>query len=213
MTLVSRSAGPSDHPTGSIASSTRPTQPPSLLSSSSRSPQASSSYLATLQRLTRATGFSSRVAAQVGLARRSSCTNYQLKWSVYQQWCRSVDYSISRHSLPKVADLLLWLRSSRILSVSSVMGCRSMLATVFPFQAPQHDLVRSFRIEAPVRPLRPPAWDLYAVLQFLNSSVFEPLQRVFLRSLTKKVLILVSVATTKRVGELQAVSRMVFFVC
>ena len=94
-----------------------------------------------------------------------------------------------------------------------------MLATVFRFKLPNmssdpvlHDLVRSFRIEAPVRPLRPPAWDLSAVLQFLNSSVFEPLHRVSLRKLMKKVLFLVSFATAKRVGELQAVCRAVSFV-
>ena len=42
----------------------------------------------------------------------------------------------------------------------------------------QHDLVRSFWIEAPIRPFRPPTWDLSAVLQFLNSSGFAPLHRV-----------------------------------
>ena len=75
-----------------------------------------------------------------------------------------------------------------------------------------HDLVRSFRIEAPVRLLRPPAWDLSAVLQFLSSPVFEPLHRASLRNLMKKVLFLVSLATAKQVGELQAVSRTVSFV-
>ena len=103
--------------------------------------------------------------------------------------------------------------------MSSIMGYRSMLATVFGFKLPNmssdpvlHDLVRSFRIEAPVQPLCPPAWDLSAVLQFLSSSVFEPLHRVSLRNLTKKVLFLVSLATAKQVGELQAVSRTVSFV-
>ena len=128
-------------------------------------------------------------------------------------------HSVSRHSLPKVTDFLLWLRRSRKLSVSSIMGYHSMLATVFRFKLPNmssdpilHDLVRSFRIKAPVWPLRPPAWDLSAVLQFLNLSVFEPLYRVYLRNLTKKVLFLVSLATANRVGELQAVSRTVSFV-
>ena len=103
--------------------------------------------------------------------------------------------------------------------MTSIMGYRSMLATVFRFKLPNmssdpilHYLVRSFRIEARVRPLRPPAWDLSAVLQFLNSSVFEPLHRVSLRNLTKKVLFLVSLAATKWVGELQAVSRTLSFV-
>ena len=128
-------------------------------------------------------------------------------------------HSVSRPSLPRVTDFLLWLRRSRKLSVSSIMGYRSLLVTVFRFKLPNmssdpvlHDLVRSFRIETSVRPLRPPAWDLSAVLQFLNSSVFEPLHQVSLRNLTKKVLFLVSLATAKRVGELQAVSRTVSFV-
>ena len=75
-----------------------------------------------------------------------------------------------------------------------------------------HDLVRSFRIEAPVWPLCFPAWDLSVVLQFLNSYVFEPLHQVSLCNLSKKVLFLVSLATAKRVVELQAVSRMVSFI-
>ena len=218
--LVSGSAGPSDRPAGNVASSSRSPQPTLLSSLSSRSPQASSSCLTTLQRFARAAGFSSRVVAQVALARRSSSrTNYQLNWSVYCQWCRSVGHSISRPSLPKVADFLLWLSRSRKLSVSLVMGYCSMLATVFRFKLPNmssdpvlHDLVRSFQIEAPIRPLRPLAWDLSAVLQFLNSSVFEPLHRASLRNLTKKVLFLVALATAKQVGELQAVSRTVSFV-
>ena len=194
--LVSGSAGPSNRPAGNIASSARSPQPSSLLASSSRAPQASSSCLVTLQRSARAAGFSSRLAAQVGLARCSSSrTSYQLKWSVYRQWCRSLGHSVSRPSLPKVADFLLWLRRSRKLSVSSIMGYHSMLATVFSFKLPNissdpvlHDLVRSFRIEAPVWPLRPPAWDLSEVLQFLYLSFFEPFHQVSLRNLTKKVL-------------------------
>ena len=163
--LVSGCAGPGDCSTGDVASSSRSPQLTSLSSSSLRSPQASSSCLATLQRFARAAGFSFRVAAQVGLARQSSSrTNYQLKWFVYHQWCRSAGHSISRPLLPKVADFLLWLRHSRKLTVSSVMGNRSMLATVFCFKFPNmcsdpvlHDLVCSFRIKAPVRPyvLRP----------------------------------------------------------
>ena len=102
--LVSGSAGPSNRPAGTIASSTRSPQPASLSASLSRAPQASSSCLATLQRFARAAGFSSRLAAQVGLARCSSSrTSYQLKWSVYRQWCRSVGHSVSRPSLPPLA--------------------------------------------------------------------------------------------------------------
>ena len=129
----------------------------------------------TLQRFTRAAGFSFGVASQVGLARRtSSRTNCQLKWSTYRSWCCAKGHSISRPSFSKVADFLLWLRHHKGLRVSSVMGYRSMLSTVFCFQLPGlssppvlRDLLRSFRLEA----LRPPAWDLAAVLTFLNCCV------------------------------------------
>ena len=142
--LVSGSAGTSDRPAGNVVSSSGSPQPTPLSSSLSRSAQASSSCLATLQRFARAAGFSSRVAAQVGLARRFSFrTNYQLKWSVYRQWCRSVGHSISRPSLPKVADFLLRLHRSRKLSVSSVMGYRSMLATSSVSSSATCPLIRS----------------------------------------------------------------------
>ena len=219
--LVPGPAEPGSRPADNVASSSRSLQPASLSSSSLRSPQASSSCLETLQRFARDAGFSSRVAAQVGFARRSSSRiNYQLKWSVYLHWCRSEGHSIFRPSLPKVADFLLWVRRSRHLSVSSIMGYRSMLATVFRFHLPNlssdpvsRDLVCFFRIEAPIWPLHPPAWDLSEVLQFLNSPVLELLQRASLSDLMKKVLFLVALATAKRVGELQAVSRAVSFVC
>ena len=93
-----------------------------------------------------------------------------------------------------------------------------MLSAVFRFQLPGlsshpvlRDLLRSFRLAAPCRPLRPPAWDLAAVLTYLNSGIFEPLRLASLRSLTK-VLFLLALATAKRIGELQALSRSVSFV-
>ena len=60
--------------------------------------------------------------------------------------------------------------------------------------------------------MRPPSWDLLKVLRFLNSGAFEPLRGALLRDLTKKVLFLLALATAKRVGELQALSRIVSFV-
>ena len=74
------------------------------------------------------------------------------------------------------------------------------------------DLIRSFKVEAPPRPLRPPAWDLSMVLRYLSSSSFEPLHLSALRNLTKKVLFLVALAMGKLVVELQAISKTVSFV-
>ena len=50
------------------------------------------------------------------------------------------------------------------------------------------------------------------VLLFLYSVSFEPLRAAPLRTLSKKVLFLLALATAKRVGELQALSHIVSFV-
>ena len=73
------------------------------------------------------------------------------------------------------------------------------------------DLLRSFRVSAPSCPLRPPSWDLAKVLSFLLSNTLEPLREAPLHALTMKVLFLLAFATAKRVGEIQALSRFVFF--
>ena len=73
-----------------------------------------------------------------------------------------------------------------------------------------HDLLRSFRLE---RPLSSSHVSLGSSggAQFLRGPPFEPLDSASLRSLTQKVLFLVSLATARRVGELQAVFREVSF--
>ena len=158
--------GPLSDVGGSSGDSSLPTRPPLPATVSSAlpgSPQAGPSCLETIQRFTRAAGFSLAVAEQASLARRpSSRSNYQLKWSVYRSWCPSHGHSISRPTLSKVADFLWWLRSVRGLSVSSIKGYRSMLSVVFHFQLPAlsshpvlRDLLRSFRVSAPSSPLRP----------------------------------------------------------
>ena len=153
------------------------------------------------------------------MARRpSSRAGYQSKWMIYRRWFHSEGHSITRPSLPKIADFLFWLRRSRKLSVSAILGYRSMLAAVFRFKLPEistspilQDLLCSFKVEVPIRGVRPPPWDLEVVLRYLRSSTFETLSSVSLRSLTKKALFLIALATAKRVSELQALSKHVSF--
>ena len=73
------------------------------------------------------------------------------------------------------------------------------------------NLLCSFKVEVPCCAVRPPSWDLEKVLDFLRSPVFEPLSSCLLCDLTRKTLFLVSLATAKLVGEIQALSRMVSF--
>ena len=208
--------GPSPAVAGSSSSPTIPSRPPALASVSS----AQASCLATLQRYTRAAGFSSAVAEQSSLARRpSSRAVYQARWSVYRDWCHSNGHSVSRPTLAKVADFLYWLQFSRGLSVSSLRGYRSALSAVFCFHLPSlssdpviRNLLRSFRLSSAERVMRPPAWDLSKVLTYLVSPAFEPLSQASFRALTMKTLFLLALATAKRVGELQALSSVVTFV-
>ena len=143
---------------------------------------------------------------------------YQARWATYRTWCRTEGHSISRPTIPKIADFLLYLRRRKSLSVSAISGYRSMLSAVFRFHLPEisshhvlRDLLRSFSVERPLVSSRVPPWDLSIVLSFLRSEAFEPLDKAPLRELTKKTLFLLSLATARRVGELQAIYKTVSF--
>ncbi len=74
----------------------------------------------------------------------------------------------------------------------------------------KHDLVvrflRGARRLNPPRPPSIPSWDLALVLRALQIAPFEPLQSADLRILSMKTLLLVALASIKRVGDLQAFS-------
>ena len=150
-----------------------------------------------IQRSARHFGISSAVACQLAYCQRSSThLNYQAKWTVYCEWCRHHDHSVSHPSIPKVADFLLYLRRSLSLSYSSIASYCSMLSEVFRFVLPDlsshfflRDL-RSFHLERPSLSSRVPPWDLLRVLESLRGPWFEPLSSAFLWDLTRKVFIL-----------------------
>ena len=215
--MVSGVAGAADFapfsssiPVGSSASATRQKIPPELV-------HASSSCVETLRRFARASSFSRCVARRLEQARRqSSVANYQSKWLTYRRCCTDKGHSVSKPLISKVVDYLVWLWEDQGLSLSSVKAHRFMLSSVFRFKLPSlgedrvlRGLLQFFAIETPRRPQAPPSWDLDAVLRHLMSSAFEPLESVSLRALTKKTLFLVSLATAKRVSEIQALLKTV----
>ena len=81
---------------------------------------ASSSYLETLRRFARASGFFRSVARRLGQARRqSSVANYQSKWLTCRRWSTDKGHSVSQPSVSKVADFLVWLWEDQGLSLFS----------------------------------------------------------------------------------------------
>ena len=197
---------------GSSQTATFPSLPPEPV-------RASADCISYIRRSPRQAGFSDVVASQLThCRRRSTRVNYQPKWVVYRSWCCRHGHSVSRATVAKVADFLLYLHRSLSLSYSSIASYCSMLSDVFRFLLPElsshfalHDLLRSFRLERPLSSSRVPPWDLLVVLRFLRGPPFETLASASLRALAQKVLFLVSLATARRVGELQAVSREVSF--
>ena len=91
-----------------------------------------------LRRSARQAGFSNAVASQLTRCRRRSTrVNYQAKWVVYRSWCHRQGHSVSCPTVVKVADFLLFLRSTLSLSSSSIASYRSMLSGVFRFILPE----------------------------------------------------------------------------
>ena len=93
-----------------------------------------------------------------------------------------------------------------------------MLSAVFKFPLPEistspilKDLIRSFEISSTRPVFPPPPWDLDKVLEFLSGPPFEPLAKASFLDKTKKALFLLTMATAKRVSELQALSFSVSF--
>ncbi len=70
-------------------------------------------------------------------------------------------------------------------------------------------IIRFLRGERRLNPSRPPSipsWDLSLVLRALQQGPFEPLQTVDLKFLSMKTLLLLALASIKRVGDLHAFS-------
>ena len=212
--LVSRSPRPTGRGAGPSSSSTGSTPSAPLPPVSREPPRAGADWVSHCQRSARHFGFSARVVRQLAFSRRHSTRlNYQSKWSsTFRTWCLSHGHSVSCPTVPKIADFLLYLRRSLLLSYSTIASYHSMLSATFRFVLPElsshpvlHDL-RSFRIECPLSSSHFPTWDLLRVLSLLRGSPFEPLESCSLRDLFRKTLFFLSLATAHRVGELQAVS-------
>ena len=73
-------------------------------------PRASADCVSFVERSACHFGFSKAVVHQLThCRRRSTRVDYQTKWTVYRKWCHRHGHSVSRPTIAKVADFLLYL--------------------------------------------------------------------------------------------------------
>ena len=88
---------------------------------------APTSRMETLQCLFRVRGFSRKAARFMSQpVRQSSSSVYQAKWRVYCDWCKSRGLDPCSASIVELADFFVFLRDTKLLSVSAIRGYRSV---------------------------------------------------------------------------------------
>ncbi len=138
---------------------------------------------------------------------------YALKWNLFVEWCSSRREDPRRCSIGVVLSFLQQGLGRRLspstlkVHAAAISACHDHIDGK---SVGKHDLVfrflRGARRLNPPRPPSIPSWDLALVLRALQIAPFEPLQSADLRILSMKTLLLVALASIKRVGDLQAFS-------
>ena len=187
--------------------------------STPKPPHASLDRMETVLSFLRYKKRSSQVSKSIYAARGPS-TNalYQRRWASFVSWCRARKLSASRPSINSVCEFLIFLFEEKKLAVSTIQGYRSTLHSVLRHTGLRinseediTDVIKSLKLRAPSRSKRLVHWNLDVLLRFLCSDKFEPLGKSSLLNLTRKTLILVALALSKRISELQALARPVGF--
>ena len=196
-----------------------PNEPPTTKSASTkhlphRPTKTPTSRLATIHGSLVKAGFSEKVASRASRGqRKSSIRLYESKYRVFCDWCTQRHISAHSASVQDLADFLLHLHEVKKLSPKTIANYRSALSQVIP-AARNHEaitrLLKSFLLEAPPTRNRVPDWDLSVVLNRLRGPPFEPLKWEDSNSrmlCTMKTVFLLALASGRRRGELQAISR------
>ena len=175
--------------------------------------------VAIIQRRIRQAGFSEKVANLAAAPqRRSSLRLYQSYYDKFSNWCNQADICPSTANVLDLAEFLVYLYEVQKLSPRTIANYRSALAPtvsgVDGFAPNNHPclsaLLKSFFKSTIPKRVRIPDWDLSFVLQKLRSPPFEPLvwgDKDSRTRVTVKTVFLLSLASARRRGELQALSR------
>ena len=170
-----------------------------------------------LKRLLRKPGFSRGAALEMSsCVRESTARLYQSQWLSFCGWCRGRGVAPIDATIPLIVDFLIHLRRDKGFSLSALKGYRSAINSVLALKgtdlAETRELAmlfRSFAKPCLTANLRPPAWDVALVLNSLTAAPCEPLKDAEECLLAHKTLLLLALASAKRVGELHALSHRV----
>ncbi len=138
---------------------------------------------------------------------------YALKWNLFVEWCSSHREDPRRCPIRVVLSFLQQGLERRLSPSTLKVYVAAIAANHDPVEGKsvgKHDWVMRFLRGArrlnPPRPPSIPSWDLSLVLRALQQGPFEPLQAVEPKFLSMKTLLLLALASIKRVGDLHAFS-------
>ncbi len=154
------------------------------------------------------------VVDTITLARAPSTRHaYALKWNLFVGWCSSHTEDPRRCPIRVVLSFLQQGLERRLSPSTLKVYVAAIAANHDPVEGKsvgKHDWVvrflRGARRLNPPRPPSIPSWDLSLVLRALQQGPFEPLQTVEPKFLSMKTLLLLALASIKRVGDLHAFS-------
>ncbi len=138
---------------------------------------------------------------------------YALKWNLFVEWCSSHREDPRRCPIRVVLSFLQQGLERRLSPSTLKVYVAAIAANHDPVEGKsvgKHDWVvrflRGARRLNPPRPPSIPSWDLSLVLRALQQGPFEPLQTVEPKFLSMKTLLLLALASIKKVGDLHAFS-------
>ncbi|XP_049432685.1 uncharacterized protein LOC125889068 [Epinephelus fuscoguttatus] len=138
---------------------------------------------------------------------------YESKWSIFEKWCSNTQEIPFQCSVVVILAFLQDMVDKRMAFSTIKVYLAAISACHIGFGGKtvgQHPLVCRFmkgaRRKLPVSKPLAPSWDLPMVLDALSAPPFEPLDQVDLKMVALKTVLLLSLASAKRVGEIHALS-------
>jgi hypothetical protein len=137
---------------------------------------------------------------------------YQCKWDNFVKWCNQKDLNLQEVTIIDLTEFLNFqFEQEKALStikgyITAIIGTLNTSDSTNILSASDPvllQLLRSFRIERPLRDNTAPKWDLAMVLYALTKAPFEPrLEEQSIKLISMKTFFLILLASSKRRGHI-----------